>query len=99
MGMKRSELQKIGEILNCGGKGGKPGPCPLSGKASGLKSADDHLQSAIVKFPKGTKVRDILSGKTHKVLAHSPHGSIIVRGQGKTREFHPSKLVAISRVT
>ena len=26
--MNRKELQRIGQVLNCGGTGGTPGPCP-----------------------------------------------------------------------
>lgn len=32
--MNRKELERIGLLLNCGGKGGKPGVCPLPGTVS-----------------------------------------------------------------
>jgi len=33
--MTHDELNRIGLLLNCGGKGGKPGPCKVGGKSGG----------------------------------------------------------------
>lgn len=46
--MDRTELQKIGTKLgvNCGGEGGKPGPCPMDGVKTGKTVGGmDHMQA------------------------------------------------------
>lgn len=66
----------VPDIFNCGGKGGKPGPCPVGGKA--FKDMDhaeqeDHLHAHLVGAGKPipfSELRKALGAKTHD--PHNP---------------------------
>ena len=49
--MTRKELEKIGRVLNCGGKGGKPGPCP---EGDAARTATNDANEATLKTPVST---------------------------------------------
>ena len=51
--MNRQELERIGKVLNCGGEGGKPGPCPLVGTKSSSQVTRPRLR------PDGAMVIDV----------------------------------------
>lgn len=66
--MNRRELERIGRVLNCGGKGGKPGPCPTSG--GGFVGGISPMQVAMVQgmnkhnqIIKESKIRAVMQGK------------------------------------
>lgn len=63
--MNKEDLDRIGQVLNCGGEGGTPGPCPISGDSA---------------FKPGSKVRfsgGIFMGKSAKVVETTSEGVVV----------------------
>lgn len=78
--MNRQDLNRIRLLLNCGGKGGKPGVCPTGERPSG--KAATRLHPHEVKSLK-TDLKGI--GKLDEV--HDGYGKHIVKVRGHSNEM------------
>ena len=67
----------VTNVLNCGGKGGKPGPCKSS---SGVFTGDDHIGAALLS--KGS------DGREHAVMT-GPDGTVVAEFSGTEEQLDP----------
>lgn len=102
--MTRRELSKIGEKLgiNCGGKGGKPGPCPTGDQlTSAALTATKTATKLSIKARRGTGKYDFTGGSVADSLSEPLHRkeTHIVERLGGASAVHKSVAFAHDQAT
>ena len=79
--MTRKELERVGQVLNCGGKGGKPGPCKHG------KAAEAATKNAI---KKNTSESHLKAAKLHAKAEETYLGTDIGKAvhHGSMKHWH-----------